>query len=93
MRICEVRMKEVINVCNCKKLGYVSDLDVNLCTGCIEAIIVPKSGGFCGILGNDWCYYITYDNIQKIGEDLIFVEICEEKCIVSCKKMCLHELN
>lgn len=87
MRICEVRMKEVINVCNCKKLGYVSDLDVNLCTGRIEGIIVPKSSGFCGILGSDCCYYITYENIQKIGEDLIFVEICEEKCTVSCKKI------
>lgn len=85
MRICEMKMKEVINICTCKKLGYVSELEVNLCTGCIEAIIVPQMGGFCGFLGKDMCYLIPYENIKKIGEDLILVEICEENCIISCK--------
>ncbi|MFI3208928.1 MAG: YlmC/YmxH family sporulation protein [Eubacteriales bacterium] len=86
MRMCEVKMKEVINVCSCRKLGYVSDIEVDLCTGRIEAIIVPVSSGFCGIFGRDMCYLICYENIKKIGEDLIFVEICEESCVVPCKK-------
>lgn len=86
MRICEVKMKEVINICSCRKLGYISDLEVNLCTGCIEAIIVPINGGFCGLFGTDTCYLIPYNQIKKIGEDLIFVEICEETCVVPCKK-------
>ncbi|MFI3171928.1 MAG: YlmC/YmxH family sporulation protein [Eubacteriales bacterium] len=86
MWLCEVKMKEVINLCNCKKLGYVSELDVNLCTGRIEAIIVPRTTSFCGIFGGDSCYLIPYECIKKIGDDLIFVEICEETCVVACKK-------
>ncbi len=85
MRMCEVKMKEVINMCNCKKLGYVSDLDVDLCTGKILAIIVPKTTGFCGLFGTDNCYVIPYEKIDKIGEDIIFVEICEDKFLSSCK--------
>lgn len=86
MRICDLKKKEVINLCNCKKLGHVSDLEVNLCTGCVEAILVPRSTSFCGILGNDTCYLIPYDCIKKMGDNLIFVEICEENCITSCRK-------
>lgn len=86
MHLCEVKMKEVINVCSCRKLGYVADLEVNLCTGCIEAIIVIKSGGFASFWGQDNCYLIPYCNIKKVGEDLIFVEICEEECLCPYKR-------
>lgn len=86
MRICEVKKKEVINLCNCNKLGYVSDLDINLCTGRLEAILVSRNTGFCGLIGNDTYYVIPYDCIKKMGDNLIFVEICEENCITSYKK-------
>ena len=42
MRLCELRQKEVINSCNCKRLGCVVDLEVNLCTGNVEAIITTN---------------------------------------------------
>ncbi|MDE5781831.1 MAG: PRC-barrel domain-containing protein, partial [Lachnospiraceae bacterium] len=44
MRIYDLKQKEVINECDCKRLGYVNDILFNECTGCIEAIIVP---GIC----------------------------------------------
>ena len=36
MRVCELREKEVINVCNCKRLGNPVDLVFDACSGCIE---------------------------------------------------------
>ena len=72
MRICEVKMREVINLCSCKKLGFVSDLEVNLCTGRIEAILVPRGSGFCGFLGNDSCYLIPYECIKK-SETILYL--------------------
>ena len=36
--------KEVINACDCKKLGYVVDLIIDECKGCIEALVIPKGG-------------------------------------------------
>lgn len=86
MHLCEVKMKEVINICTCKKLGYIADLEVNLCTGCVEAIIVMKSGGFSGFWGQDSCYLIPYGCIKKMGDDLVFVEINEDECVGPYKK-------
>ena len=39
----------------------------------------------CGFLGSDSEYVIPFSCIKKIGEDIIFVEICEEKYLVPCK--------
>ena len=41
MRLCELREKNVINVCDCHCLGHVMDLELDECTGCIKALIVP----------------------------------------------------
>jgi len=85
MRLSELREKEVINLCDCKRLGCVSDAIFNVCDGCIEAIIVPEIGRFHGFFGYDSEYIIPFDCIKNIGPDIIAVEICEEKCLRSCK--------
>lgn len=88
MRIAEVRTKEVINMSNCRKLGRITDLEVNLCTGCIEAIIVSEEIGFCNFFSNENCYLIPFECIKKVGDDLVFVDICEEKFTITCRKLC-----
>ena len=85
VRFCTLRNKEVINVCNCKRLGCVTDVVVNVCNGCIEAIILPGPGKVCGLLGYDSEFIIPFASIKKIGPDIILVEIQEEKCLKSCK--------
>ena len=85
MRLCDMREKEVINLSNCKRLGCVTDLVFDECKGCIEAIIVPAQGKFCGFFGHDSELVIPFDCIKKIGPDIIMVEICEEKFLRSCK--------
>ena len=42
MRLCELKEKEVVNICNGKCLGGVVDLQINVCSGAIEALIVPE---------------------------------------------------
>ncbi|WP_282923718.1 PRC-barrel domain-containing protein [Mediterraneibacter massiliensis] len=79
MRICELREKEVINICNCKRLGCVVDVEMNICDGCVESIIIPGPGKICGFLGTDSEYVIPFACIKKIGPDIILVEIQEEK--------------
>lgn len=85
MRLCELREKEVINLCSCKRLGYAEDLLFDLCEGTIRAIIVPEQPRFCGLFGNDSEFIIPIDCIKKVGEDFIMVEINEEKLRRSCK--------
>ena len=76
MRLCELQDKEVINACDCKKLGYVVDLIINECNGCIEAIIIPKAGKFCGFFSDGSEYIIPYKCIKKIGQSGIPSSSC-----------------
>lgn len=79
MRLCEFQKKEVINACNCRKLGCVSDLIFDECNGCIEAIIVPKGGKFCNFLWDGGEFIIPFKCIKRIGPDIIMVDIHEEE--------------
>lgn len=85
MRLCELREKEVINTCDCKRLGCVTDVVIDLCRGSVEAIIIPGPGKICGFLGSDSEYIIPFECIKKMGDDIILVEICEEKFLHSCR--------
>lgn len=80
MRICELRQKEVINTCTCRSLGCVCDVDIDICTGFVKAIIVPGPAKICCFLGRDTEYIIPWECICQIGADIILVEIEEEKC-------------
>lgn len=85
MRIFDIKQKEVINVCDCKRLGFVGDIDVDICCGSIIAIIVPGPAHICGFLGRDTEYVIPYGCISQIGEDIILVNINAEECRRKCK--------
>lgn len=85
MRLCELRERDVINVCECNNLGCVVDIIVDMCSGCIEALIVPGPSQLWGILGHDAEYIIPFECVKKVGGDIILVEICEEKCLHKCK--------
>ena len=57
-RIRDFRCKEVINVCDGCRLGYVSDLDVRVPEGQVVAIIVYGPGRFFGLFGRGEEFYI-----------------------------------
>lgn len=79
MRVCELRQKEVVNICSGRRLGCVVDVDINVCSGTVEYIIIPGPGRICGFLGTDSEYVIPFSCIKKIGPDMILVEVQEEK--------------
>ncbi len=80
MRFCKFGEKEVINICDGEKLGYVEDLEFEVCSGKIKSIIVPGPCKFFGILGNEYEYCIAYEQIRRVGSDVILVEVDLEKC-------------
>ena len=67
-----LRNKEVINVLNGKRLGYVSDIEVDINDARLLAIIVP---GESGIFSRAPDIKIPWTCIQHIGEDLILVNM------------------
>ena len=80
MRLCELKQKEVINTCTCKSLGCPVDLEFNCKTGKIESLILPSPGRFCCFWGRESEYIIPWNCICQIGDDIILVEIQEDKC-------------
>ncbi|GIN61444.1 hypothetical protein J27TS8_14370 [Robertmurraya siralis] len=73
IRISEFQMKDVVNISDGKKLGNIGDIDINLKTGKIEAIIITGAGKVLGFFGKDEEVTISWNNILKIGEDVILV--------------------
>lgn len=79
VRLSEWKKKEVINCCDCKKLGYIEDLIIDECKGCIEALVVPEEENGVIFFGDGTEYIIPFSCIKKDWSDLILVEIHEEK--------------
>ena len=75
VRLSEWKKKEVINCCDCKKLGYIEDLIIDECKGCIHKIMVPGCKGLWGFLTDDSVIEIPYCCIRQIGPDIILVDI------------------
>ena len=49
---CELRDKEVISVRDGRRLGFISDLEIDLCSGRINCIILPPSGSCFSLFSN-----------------------------------------
>lgn len=71
----DFKHKEVVNINNGKRLGYVQDVCADLETGMITSIIVPGSNKVLNIFSQNNEIVIPWQKIKCIGDDLILVEI------------------
>ena len=70
----ELKTKEVIDVSCGERLGYVSDVEINLESGRLMALIVPGQYKLMGFLGREEDIVIKWDKIKKIGDEIIIIE-------------------
>lgn len=75
MKISDFQTKDVINIVDGKKLGQISDLELDLRQGRIESIVVPSAGRFFGMFGSATEVIIPWRNIIKIGLDVVLVKL------------------
>ncbi len=73
MRLSEIQNKDVINITTGVKIGNIIDVKINSETGKIESFILEKKK-FSSIFSNNDDIEIFYEQIKKIGEDVILVE-------------------
>ncbi len=71
----DLKRKEVINITDGKSLGLIYDLEVDAENGEIRSIIVPGGGKFFSFFGRNDDLIIAWDQVVKIGIDVILVEI------------------
>ena len=67
-----------VNICDAKRLGCVCDVDIDFCTGTVNAIVVPgfgKQSLFSCFTRTKGDIVIPWENIRRIGEEVILVEI------------------
>ena len=73
-RIGELRCKEVINMTDGSRYGYVGDAEVDLDSGQIRALVVPGKLRLFGLLGREEDRVFPWSAVRRFGEDIILVE-------------------
>ena len=71
----DFKSKEVINIADARKLGFVQDVCADLETGKITSIVVPGGNKLLSMFSNENDIVITWDKIKCIGDEVILVEI------------------
>lgn len=79
MKISDFQTKDVINIVDGKKLGQISDLELDLRQGRIDSIVVPSYNKFLGFFGGGTDLVIPWRNIVKIGADVVLVKMEETR--------------
>lgn len=71
----DFKHKEVINIKDGKRLGFVQDVCADLESGNITSIIVPGSNKILSVFSGVNDIVIPWQQIKCIGDDVILVEI------------------
>ena len=80
MKITDLHCKEVICLSNGQRLGFVSDVEISWPEGNVLSIIVPGPCKVLGILGRNEDFSIPWKCIQRIGPDIILVDVHPNDC-------------
>ena len=82
VKFSELRCKEVICVNDGQRLGFISDVRLEVPEGCVAAIVVPGPCRFFGVAGRRDDYIIPWNCIKRIGPDIVLVETKPTECRV-----------
>ena len=80
VKFTQLQCKEVICVSDGRRLGFITDVQVEIPEGRICAIVVPGPCRFLGVLGRNDDYIIPWNCIRRIGPDIVLVDTKPEDC-------------
>lgn len=75
LRCGDLRHKEVINVSDGRRIGFVGDIEIDFESGRIDAIVIPAGGRMFGFIGRESEIVIPWEKITRIGEDIVLVNL------------------
>lgn len=73
--------KEVINICDGRRLGCVCDLEMDAISGKICTLIIPECGSKWNFFGKERAFFVPWRCIRRIGDDIILVEVDGEEIL------------
>lgn len=77
MRLGELVGKEIVNIYNGAHLGVIgeSDMDIDLESGEIRSLILPKKNNIINLWLDKQKLIIPWEAVKKIGTEVIIVEV------------------
>lgn len=76
-RLFELQSKDIINVCDGRNVGRITDVEIDGITGTVTRMIVPGKPKYFGIFGRGEDVYIPWQKIKLIGVDSILIDYPE----------------
>ena len=76
----DLQCKEVICIGSGQRLGFISDVLVELPEGKVCAVVVPCPCKLLSPAGSRDEFIIPWSSIRRIGPDIILVECCPDQC-------------
>jgi YlmC/YmxH family sporulation protein len=87
----DIRNKEVINIRNGNRLGYIDDVEIDTSDGKVLSFIIYGRTRFFGLFGREDDVLIKCEDIQIIGRDTVLVS-AEETEVIKTEKFELKSL-
>ena len=87
IKFTDLQCKEVICVSDGRRLGFITDVRLDVPDGCVCAIIVPGPCRILGVAGRSDDFCIPWNCIRKIGPDIVLVDVNPETCRVPRRKL------
>ena len=74
MRISDLQLKDIVNINDGKKIGRIIDVEING-DGLITYFVVEEKRSLSNFLVKKTETTITFNQIKKIGSDVILVDV------------------
>lgn len=78
-----LREKEVINICDGRRLGFVCDLEIDIFSGKICTLIIPEDGARWNLFCKERLFFVPWRCIKRIGDDIILVEVDADEVLIT----------
>ncbi len=73
MRLSDLQNKDVVDILTGERIGNIIDVEISNDTGNIVKMIIYQRKGIISVLKGSEEVSITWDQIKKIGSDVILV--------------------
>lgn len=77
MRLSDLTGKEVINLSDGARLGFIEECELIFDgrSGRINALLLPKRGVLSAIIGGERTHTVPWPTIRRIGDEVIIVDL------------------
>ena len=82
IKFTDLQCREVICIGSGQRLGFITDIQMDIPEGNICAVVVPGPCRFFGLCGRRDDYVIPWHCVKRIGPDIVLVDIKCDECRV-----------